>query len=261
MKGIKTKSIDELSGVCTNISGQHDSVFKKFLEIGSRANKESTIVRYSEPHLSIDTLYMDHLSIRFAQTRREFSCKNFLTFCQNQMTDDKCGKIFVETIDQSTKAQWYYLRFGRITASKLFEASRCDTADGSLVAALMGSRGFKGNVATKRGQKLETEIFDLLQKKYDNVQKCGIVLTKNLPQFGASPDGLNSQYVFEIKCPFKEETIKNYVENGKVKDKTYFQMQMQMFMCGKQKGFLIVADPEFERNKKITEIEVQFDEN
>lgn len=260
MKGIKSKSIDELSGVCTDISGCDDSVLRKFIEIGETMNKNSTIVRYSEKNIVNNTLYMDHLAIRFVQTGKEFSCKNFLSFCQSQMTDDICEKICNETREQSPQAQWYFVRYGRITASKLFEASRCDKSDGTLVASLMGSKSFKGNSATKRGQKLEIEIFNLLATKYTNIQKCGLLLKKNLPQFGASPDGLNSDYVFEIKCPTKKKTVTNYVENGVLKDEVYFQIQMQMFMSRKNKGVLVLADPEFEQNKKITEIEVKFDE-
>lgn len=258
MKGIKSKTIDELSGVCTNICGD-DSMLKKFIELGENINNDSTIVRYSEKNIKRNTLYMDHLVMRFEGKRVEFTCKNFLSFCQSQMTDDICNKIFDETREQSSKAQWYYLRFGRITASKIFEASRCNTPDGSLVASLMGSRSFKGNAATKRGQLLENEIFNLLQsRKYPTIEKCGIVLKKNLPLFGASPDGLNDEYIFEVKCPSKTKTIKNYVENGILKDKVYYQMQMQMFMCERKKGLLIIGDPDFEKNKQITEVEVQF---
>lgn len=74
---------------------------------------------------------MDHLVIRFEETKTEFSCQNLLSFCQNRMTEAACGKIYDETREQTAKSKWYYLRFGRITASKILEASMCDTPDGS----------------------------------------------------------------------------------------------------------------------------------
>lgn len=204
---------------------------------------------------------MDHLVISFTEKYgNEPTCPEFLTFCGEEMTDDVCKTIFDDTKDQSAKSQWYYIRFGRITASKLFETSRCNTYDGSLVGSLMGSRGFKGNLATIRGQKLESEIFELLKsKKYPTIQKCGIIVRSDMPIFGASPDGMTDDHIFEIKCPSKVKTFTNYIDNGVPKEKVFFQMQLQMAMSGRTKGILIVADPNFEKNKKYTEVEVLLD--
>lgn len=260
VKGIKSKSIDQLSGVCTDLIGSDDSVLKEFIQIGETVNADSTIVRYGKTNVSRNTLFMDHLVMRIVKARRQFSCRDFLTFCRREMTDDICAQIFNETREQASMAQWYYIRFGRITASKLFEASRCNTLNGSLVATIMGSRSFKGNFATERGQRLEKEVFQLLRIKYSDIEKCGIVLKKSLPQFGASPDGLSKQYVFEIKCPSKDKTVNNYVDNGVLRDKVYYQMQLQMHMCERKNGILAIADPDFEKNKKITEIVVPFNE-
>lgn len=119
---------------------------------------------------------MDHLIISFTEKYgKEPTCAEFVTFCGEEMSDDICKRIFEDTKDQSAKSQWYYLRFGRITASRIFETSRCNTYDGVLVGSIMGSRAFKGNAATRRGQKLESEIFDLLKsEKYHTIEKCGI---------------------------------------------------------------------------------------
>ena len=37
-----------------------------------------------------------------------------------------------DTVLQSKTTSWYKVRYGRITASRLYEASRCKTSDGSL---------------------------------------------------------------------------------------------------------------------------------
>lgn len=262
VKGIKSKTVDEFCGKSTAMKNVDNDILAQFIEMGKITNQHAGVIRYSPENRMKVTLYIDHLVISFLENNAEaeFTAKNFIAYCSQEMTADRCTKVFEETLEQSSKAEWYYQRFGRITASKLFETSRCNTTDGSLVAVLLGARKFKGNAATKRGSKLENEVFDLLKKKYVDIQKCGIVLRCDLPIFGASPDGINDTYVFEIKCPLKAETVTNYVRDGVLRDKVYFQMQLQMYLCGKRKGILCVADPAFEKNRLITEYKVALDE-
>lgn len=239
-----------------------DDILKQFIEMGKITNKNAGVILYSTENRMKATIYIDHLVISFLESNDEadFTAKNFLAYCSQEMTADRCSKVCEETRDQNSKAEWYYQRFGRITASKLFETSRCDTKDGSLVAVLLGARKFKGNAATKRGNRLENEVFQLLKRKYFDIQKCGIVLRSDLPNFGASPDGINDTFAFEIKCPTTAETVKNYVLDGALRDKVYYQMQLQMCLCGKRKGILCVADPAFVSNHLISEYEVHLDE-
>ena len=259
VKQLKAKTVDELCGRPTDFDSCDDSLLKAFIERGKDTNPTAFVIRYSECRKT-KQLYMDHLMIWFLETYTEstLTCDKFLEYCSEKMTALSCQKVYDETMDQNTKAQWYYQRFARITASKLYETSKCNTADGSLVAALMGARSFKGNSATKRGQQLEGEVFDILKEKYPTIKKCGIFLNGKMPIFGASPDGISDDVIFEIKCPQKQETVANYVEKGKLKNKVYFQMQLQMLMANKVNGVLVVADPKFEQNKKISEYKVTF---
>lgn len=264
VKNIKSKTVDELSNRNTDLPVADDKVLKEFIELGKESNKDAGVIRYSEHGENMKhTLYMDHLIISFAEKYgKEPTCDQFLEFCSEEMTECRCQKIFGQTKEQAAKSQWYYLRFGRITASKLYETSRCGTYDGSLVGSIMGSRGFKGNMATKRGQKLEVEVFELLKRrKYTGIEKCGIIIKADMPAFGSSPDGIDDDYIFEIKCPTKKKTVKDYIENGVPSKKVYFQMQLQMLMSGRSKGILAVADPEFEKNKEIIEAEVHLNKN
>lgn len=262
VKGIKSKTVDELCGKSTALQHVDNDIVEKFIEIGKSNNKDAGVIRYSSENRFKITLYIDHLVISFLEhhSEDEFNSQKFISFCSREMTPDRCIQIFQETLDQNTKAEWFYQRFGRITASKLFETSRCTTENGALVAVLLGARKFKGNAATKRGSKLESEVFDLLKNKYPEIRKCGIVLRSDLPIFGASPDGIDDTYIFEIKCPQKEETTTNYVRDGVIRDKVYYQMQLQMYLCDKQKGILCVADPGFEKNRLVREYEVLLDE-
>lgn len=107
---------------------------------------------------------MDHLMILFKDTSLTLNADNFIKFCSEQMKSERCDKVFDETKDQSLKADWYYQRFARITASRLYEVCHCQKNDGTLVRSIMGARGFKGNNATKRGQLLESVIFEQLKR-------------------------------------------------------------------------------------------------
>ncbi|GBP91169.1 hypothetical protein EVAR_67279_1 [Eumeta japonica] len=49
-------------------------------------------------------------------------------------------KVKEETIEQSKSNLWFELRYGRITASKAYEVSRCKTADGTLVSLILGGK-------------------------------------------------------------------------------------------------------------------------
>lgn len=156
------------------------------------------------------------------------------------MTSDRCLKVYNETVEQSSKAEWFYQRFGRITASTLYEVSRCDTADGSLVTSILGARKFKGYAATKRGLKLETEVFNLLKKQYPDIRNCGIVLRPDMPIFGACPDGITDTYVFEIKCPSKEETVSNYVRSGVLQNKVFFKCNCKCICAENEEVFYVL---------------------
>ncbi|KAJ6642920.1 hypothetical protein Bhyg_07876, partial [Pseudolycoriella hygida] len=251
VKNVKTKTVDELSKHSTVLAGASNTLLEEFIELGKETNASAGVIRYSQ-YGARETGYMDHFMLSFVERfAKEPTCSDFLTYCSQQMSDHFCKKVFHETKEQSEKNQWYYLRFGRITASRIFEVSRCDTLDGSLVDAIMGSRGSKGNVATMRGQKLEKEIFDLLKSKKNwTIEKSGILLSGDVPIFGASPDAISDEFIFEIKCPSKQKTISHYIENG-----------LQMAMSGRSKGILVVADPDFEKNQKFTETLVDFNKD
>lgn len=146
--------------------------------------------------------------ILFKDTSLVLNADNFYQFCSEQMKSERCSEVFDETKEQSVKAEWYYQRFARITASRLYEVCRCQTNDGSLVGSIMGARGFKGNKATKRVQVLESEIFEQLKRQFYNIKQCGVVIRPDMTIFAASPDGISDSHIFEIKCPSKKNRYK-----------------------------------------------------
>lgn len=77
-----------------------------------------------------------------------------------------------------------------------------------------------------------------------------------------SPDGiLTKNTVVEIKCPATENTLKNYLNNNKIAEKFYAQIQLQMHVTGFKKGLFCVASPNFETNNEIYIKNVDYDES
>ncbi|XP_053698495.1 uncharacterized protein LOC128745442 [Sabethes cyaneus] len=224
----------------------------------------NTALKYFKPTYEGDVCSMHNLMLEFkSKNSATYSFKNFISFCKSSMTEKACNFNEINTRGQDSSL-WYHLKFGRITASKLYELSRCATPDGSLVHAVLG-RSNKTTEAMERGLWLENKVVNIIKKYYPNVKRCGLFLHPRYPAFGASPDAINATTVFEIKCPFKKENKKYYVEDdGKLKDKVYSQIQLQMVMTQRENGVLVLARPGFEKSRnpeKLVEFyEIAFDE-
>lgn len=203
-----------------------------------------------------------HLYLKYKDSvdRSLRSADDFIAFMKNEMRTTECQNVEVLTRAQAKSQEWFDLRFGRITASKIYEASRCKTAEGALTEAILGASAFKGTEASKRGQKLEPQVIaEVAKARNIKIISSGLLLNPGFPIFGASPDGISDNYVVEVKCPSKEETVRQYIENEKLKPKYYAQIQIQMFFANKQKGLFCVASPHFENNSVVSIYDVNFD--
>ncbi|KAJ8665811.1 hypothetical protein QAD02_007473 [Eretmocerus hayati] len=69
---------------------------------------------------------------------------------------------------------------------------------------------------------------------------------------GVSADGINGTSTFEVKCPSKASTFKNYHDGKGIKPKFRAQMQLQMFLNGKGTGYFCVAQPDFEKSNEVS---------
>ena len=98
----------------------------------------------------------------------------FLDFVSNSMNQysDTCEEVAEATKSQSKNVLWFELRYGRVTASNLYEAAHCRTVDGSLVDSILGASKVPITDAIQRGKDLEdevlTEVEKLLKKKKSN---------------------------------------------------------------------------------------------
>ncbi|KAL1454601.1 hypothetical protein WDU94_010817 [Cyamophila willieti] len=162
------------------------------------------------------------------------SYQGFVAKMKSQLTGATICKIEAVTREQASSPAWHLAHYGRVTASKFHSVAQCKTEDGSLLNAILGEK-IKSNKAMERGSRLEKEIFNVLRKKFPTLKKCGLFLHKEYPLFGASPDGITENAVFEIKCPSSLSTVTNYLKDGRINIKYQLQIQMQMAMCNVKK--------------------------
>ncbi|KAF9824869.1 hypothetical protein SFRURICE_001742 [Spodoptera frugiperda] len=168
-------------------------------------------------------------------------------------------KVEEETREQSNSALWFELRYGRITASRAFEVSRCKTSDGTLISLILGGK-IPDTPAMKRGRVLENEVRKTVESKIKKkVSKCGLLLNSKYPMIAGSPDGIFEDGIVEIKCPISKTTYKNYIKNALATEKYYAQMQLQMYLSQKKNCCFCIADPDFSQNKKVDIINIEFD--
>ena len=187
------------------------------------------------------------------------------TYLSGKLDPTLVSAVCSATIGQKESRAWYHLRFGRVTASKLYEASRCKTMAGSLTETILGCSKFKGTAATKRGVRLEPVVITEVQAALGvEVATTGLHLLTERPVFAASPDGLcqmdGKLCTIEVKCPSGSKTVEKYIQADKsISVKVRAQMQLQMLAAGAGTGILCVADPSFEVNKKVTVIRDDLD--
>lgn len=60
-----------------------------------------------------------------------------------------------------------------------------------------------------------------------------------MPVFGATPDGINDDFVIEVKCPTSKRSMLSYItDKNEVAPKYMAQLQLQMAMSEKRKSLL-----------------------
>lgn len=235
----------------------NDSVFIKFIEEGQKRKvRKCELLKYQPSYFpsETETLSMHLLVLKF----KEKCVDTFLS--KITITTALIEKVKEETSDQAKSNLWFELRYGRITASRAFEVSRCKVTDGTLVSLILGGI-IPDTKHMKRGRVLEDEVRKTVEKLLrKKIKKCGLVLSTKYPMIAGSPDGICEDSIIEIKCPISAKTYKNYIKNGQASEKYNAQIQLQMYLTGKKTGYFCVADPDYTTNTKVEIISVPFNQ-
>ena len=155
-----------------------------------------------------------------------------------------------------------FSRYGRITASNIHEMAYCKTPDGFLVRKIIGATKVQDTYAMERGRLLEKEVIKQLSKNLNlKMWNSGALLDTKNPILIGSPDSVGNDFVVEIKCPTRKETVCNYInKKNQVNSKRYSQIQLQMYLKKCALRYFCVASPNFENDNKITCIEICYNE-
>nr|XP_018903521.1 PREDICTED: uncharacterized protein LOC109034699 [Bemisia tabaci] len=242
---------------------QEEAFYK---ELTKELCKNKSCSSLLKQHLSVKFSYaIHHLLMKFIGSGCNVNADDFVLFCGSIMKEDECKKLARLTANQADDSLWFDFRVGRVTGSKAHEASRCKTDDGVTVNSVLGVQKFRETEAMKRGKDLEPLVRKAFQNHIKTPISCsGFVMSGKHPVFGASPDGLTRTHIVEIKCPVKMETFNKYFKDVNSSEPEpapirVAQMDWQMKMCGKRKGYFVVAYPNFKETGLFKVAEVTLD--
>lgn len=162
LKFIKAKDIvpstKSFNVIHDSIAQDNQSDFFHNVVAKSRELKiNSQLMLYNE--LKSDSpknLSLHYLLCKFKEKDvKDVNANSFIQFCEYEMENNTLLKEkFQATKEQADCPLWHELRYGRITASKIFEIAHCKTENGSLVEHIMGGYSFKETIAIKRGKRI-----------------------------------------------------------------------------------------------------------
>lgn len=257
LKFIKAKDMGTVQHV--DLPNDDGSFLRELVDNSTKLNTQLT--RYYLNPTPTENLSIHSMECKFFESSVGSTPEDFIAYCMQSMTVEACQKAAYETVGQSNSPLWHSLRYGRVTASKFHEAAHCKTVDGSLVESIFGAKVFETQ-ALQRGRILEGEVLKVVEATNKiKLNKCGLILSKEFPIFGASPDALGDDFIVEVKCPAKELTMKHYLTDSKEPTpKVMAQMQLQMHFAQKPAALYCVANYDFETSKKVIQSHVKYDE-
>ncbi|XP_030747767.1 uncharacterized protein LOC115876204 [Sitophilus oryzae] len=241
------------------VDSNNSGFLEKFIEKANECGAPCQLRHYfqEDKHLNLGI----H-QLLFSFNESEQTSDAFIKYASSKMSPLSCNEAFNKTTEQSECSLWRDFRYSIYTASKIFEASRCRTVEGSLVETIIGAAKTYDTPAMRRGRELENSVLRIVEKRLNTkLVRRGLMLSPIVPIVGASPDAYNSDIVIEIKCPSSEKTLSNYMVNGVITNKYLAQIQLQMFLMNKKSGVFCISAPAFEQNSEVKLINIEYDEN
>lgn len=203
---------------------------------------------------------MHNIAYQFAKRGIRATPEEFIAFSKTQYTDGIIADVAKKTTTQSICSLWKDCRFGRMTASIINDVHACSTIGQQLIIQrkIFGASEVFQTLAMTNGLDMEDPV--RMQFAIDNNVKVNmgfLQLSREHPQFAASPDGVGENFIIEIKTPMCNENKKNFVnQNGRPAKKVLLQMLLQMHLCKKPYGYLLVTDDTFTHSRKYDVVKV-----
>lgn len=207
-----------------------------------------------EPHQDVFLYYIMTNAERYQIT----SYKHLLMYLQNVIKSDLIDTIQTETSTQYKSRVWLELQYGRIRCSILNDVANWKTEDDVSEAKILGTYRIPREEDYLKRKLRKRSILAEISKCYKtNIQHCGLLLDLAYPFFCATPDGLSSDLVVEIKMPSTQEEYEKYLINNETIPPKYFaQIQMQMFLASREKALYCVVAPDFAKTGAVEYINV-----
>ncbi|GBP63274.1 hypothetical protein EVAR_89064_1 [Eumeta japonica] len=157
-------------------------VLEKFLEEARKRKLEDCeLIKYQPSYSQTVTQ-----AVSMHQLVYEFKNKSVEDFLKKvQISPPLIKQVEEETREQSESDLWFQLRYGRITASRAHEVSRCKTNDGTLVSLILGGK-IPDTPSMKRGRILEDEVRKQWNVELKKINKCGLILNSKYPMIAGS---------------------------------------------------------------------------
>nr|CAH7740394.1 unnamed protein product [Callosobruchus chinensis] len=133
--------------------------------MGIKNKSESQLLSHFKSDDIATILGIYQLRLTFSSTEQS-SYGYFIEFCSSAMTEQKCSAAATETASHSDSSLWFDLRYGRITASTLYDVAHCKKNDGVLVQQILGVSKFKATLAMNRGKQLEEDVIRCVETKF-----------------------------------------------------------------------------------------------
>lgn len=186
---------------------------------------------------------------------------DFVDMMSGALTANKCNTIEQLTTDQTDSPLWWEMRYGRITASKIWSARRgiSQSMRNNIMQRSEAVNAYE-NASMRRGKDLEPQVRACLAKRLGvTIRPSGVILNGDYPIFAASPDGIGKNFVVEIKCPTHWGAFQMFYKHGKMSNRTKSQLRLQMLLAKKNIGYFCIAHPDFERTKDFTLVTISQD--
>ncbi len=116
----------------------------------------------------------------------------------------------------------------------------------------------RGSFYSKRGHILEEEAIEIYESIHEvKVERPGIVVNSKYPNAKCSPDGIDEEYLLEVKA-FADKKHTDLTK-GTIPFTVMAQLQFNMMICELKKAKLILYNPDLDIVYAYKEIEVKAD--